>query len=100
MLATVSKPELTQVAAGSTLKIFKVTGKRGMQMPEHKSTAEAVIIVQKGSATLRIESVERRLEARKPFIIPEGKLHSLSLDDDFEAVVIMPVSSQIEFSRT
>jgi quercetin dioxygenase-like cupin family protein len=97
MEVIVNKPELTQLTSGSALKIFKVTGKLGMDMPEHNSTEEAVIIIQKGSASLLIESIEYRLKTGNPFIIPKGKLHSLHLNDDFEAMVIMPVSSQIEF---
>jgi quercetin dioxygenase-like cupin family protein len=41
-------PKMTRLDLGNTFKVLQVTGSAGMNMPEHVSTKEAVIIIQKG----------------------------------------------------
>lgn len=98
-METINRPELTEISSGNALKIFKAIGEAGMQMPEHFSTEEAVIVIQKGSAVLRIDGTDHPLKQADVFCIPEGKVHSLHLIEDFEAIVIMPLMSKILFKK-
>lgn len=98
-METTNRPELTEISSGNALKIFKATGKAGMEMPEHYSTEEAVIVIQKGSAVLSIDGLDHLLKQADVFSIPEGKVHSLHLEEDFKAIVIMPLTSKIQFKK-
>ncbi|HET8839360.1 MAG TPA: cupin [Flavobacteriaceae bacterium] len=91
------KPIMTPLKVSKNFKTFSVTGKRGMEMPEHFSTKEAVVTVQEGSALLKIGGEEKLLEKNGTYIIPEKESHSLSLLADFKAVAIMATDSEIEF---
>lgn len=93
-------PELLPVATGDTLKIFEVTGTSGMEMPVHYSTEEAVVSVKQGSSKLQFEDDAVILNVGDTYLIPAGKLHSLTLLDDFRALVVMPVESDIKFSSS
>lgn len=90
-------PTLELLKKGVLNKILQVTGVAGMHMPDHYSTEEAVVIVRKGSALLTMKDKEYMLQRDEPFIIPAGERHSLYLKEDFQAIVIMPVKSTIEF---
>lgn len=90
-------PDLALLKQGAFFKVLWVNGKAGMTMPEHHSTLEAVIMVQKGSAVLKLEGKEYLLQKDEPFIIPAGKIHSLQLEEDFHATVIMALDSEIRF---
>lgn len=92
-----NRPEMTPLKVGSTFKVFQVTGSFGMSMPEHISTKEAVVIVQRGSAILKMKGVDHLLKLNDSFIVPAGVQHELQLTDDFQAVVIMEVDSEIKF---
>ena len=92
-----NKPEMKPLNAGDAFKVLRVTGKSGMVMPLHRSTKEAVIIVQKGAAVLSIRGKEFRLEKGDNFIIPAQESHQLRLEADFEAIAIMTLDSNIEF---
>lgn len=67
-------------------------------MPEHISTEEAVVIIQKGSAILKIDGNVRKLKKDEICIIPGGKPHTLSITDEFQAIIVMALSSKIEFT--
>ena len=96
-MKTINKPELVTLATGASIKVLKVTGQSGMQMPLHYGTEEAVFIVQEGSALLNIDEKEHLLQAGDSFIIPARQNHNLSLKKNFKALVIMPLNSNIEF---
>jgi quercetin dioxygenase-like cupin family protein len=98
-MEALNKPELVLLKTGSGLKVLKVTGRSGMQMPLHYSTKEAVLIVQEGSALLRIDEKEHLLDAGDSFIIPARQIHNLSLKSAFKALVIMSLDSNIEFVK-
>lgn len=66
-------------------------------MPEHISTKEAVVMVQEGSALLKIDGNEEALEKGGVYIIPAKKPHSLQLLTDFTAIGLMQLESEIEF---
>lgn len=98
-MKTINKPELVTLATGASIKVLKVTGQSGLQMPLHYSTKEAVLIVQGGSALLNIDEKEHLLQAGDSFIIPARQNHNLSLKKNFKALVIMPLDSNIEFVK-
>lgn len=93
----IEKPEMSPLKVGSEFKTFTVSGKKGMKMPQHISTQEAVVIVQEGSALLKIDGEEQTLEKDGVYIIPAKKPHSLSLLADFKAIGLMALEAEIEF---
>ncbi len=97
MEAIRERPSLKPLQTGREFQTFVVTGKAGMQMPPHISTKEAVVIVRKGEAILKMDDHEHKLTAGEVFIIPGSKIHSLSLNRDFNAIVLMARDSRIEF---
>lgn len=96
-METSNKPGLVSLKTGASFKVLKVTGQSGMQMPLHYSTKEAVLIVQEGSALLKVDQKGQLLQAGDSFIIPARQNHNLSLKSNFKALVIMPLDSNIEF---
>jgi quercetin dioxygenase-like cupin family protein len=78
-------------------KALKVEGGAGTKMPPHHSTREAVIVVQKGEALLRMPDGEHPLKAGDCFIVPAKKEHTLTIIKDFTAIVIMAIESEINF---
>lgn len=90
-------PQMTILQSGESLKVLQVTGREGMSMPEHFSTMEAVIIIQKGSAILKMKGNEYLLLQNQSFIIPGGENHTLSIKEQFQATVIMGNDSEIKF---
>ncbi|HQQ94985.1 MAG TPA: cupin domain-containing protein [Bacteroidia bacterium] len=96
-MKTSNYPKMTQLKTGNLYKVLEVTGISGMNMPEHISTKEAVIIVQKGTAILKMIGNEHVLKLNKSLIIPAGEKHALQITEDFQAVVIMECDSEIKF---
>lgn len=96
-MKTLNKPEMTPLKVGDYFKVLQVTGDLGMTMPEHCSTKEAVIIVQKGKAILKLKEIEHTLGIHETFIIPAGENHELQITENFRAVVIMETDSEINF---
>jgi quercetin dioxygenase-like cupin family protein len=92
-----NKPELTHLALGDTFKVLQVAGSKGMKMPPHHSTQEAVLVVQKGEALLQMPDGEHLLKAGDCFIVPAKKEHNLIIIKDLKAFAIMAVASEINF---
>ncbi|GAB1450251.1 hypothetical protein MASR2M47_03070 [Draconibacterium sp.] len=92
-------PKLETLKTGDSFKVYMVTGKKGMEMPLHYSTYEAVVIVQEGTGLLSIDGQEHLLETGSSFIIPAGRNHSLVLKSDFKSLVVMALDSKIEFVK-
>jgi quercetin dioxygenase-like cupin family protein len=92
-----NNPKMIQLELGNTFKVLQVNGSGGMNMPEHISTKEAVIIVQKGTAIIKIKGIDHELKLNESFIVPAGEKHELQLIEDFQAVVIMESDSEIKF---
>ena len=65
-----NQPQLEVLSSGATLKILQVTGLAGMSMPKHHSTGEAMIIVQKGTATLKMQDPEQIVKKLLEFDYP------------------------------
>ena len=92
-----NNPKMIRLELGNTFKVLQVTGSAGMNMPEHVSTKEAVIIIQKGQAILKLKGIDHVLELNKSFVVPAGQKHELQITEDFQAVVIMEIESEIKF---
>lgn len=95
----VNLPKLITLQSGESFKVLEVTGREGMQMPLHYSTKEAVIMVQEGSALLKIDDQEHLLKAGGTFVIPALKNHTLTINTAFNAKVVMELDSKIEFAK-
>jgi quercetin dioxygenase-like cupin family protein len=92
-----NSPQMVILNIGKSFKVLQITGSKGMSMPQHLSTREAVVIVQKGTATLSISGNDLSLKEHESMIIPAGEKHSLQINEDFQAHVIMETDSQIMF---
>jgi quercetin dioxygenase-like cupin family protein len=97
-METKEKPSMTPITTGEEFKALAVTGKKGMEMPLHKATGEAVIIVRKGAVKLNIDKSEKALNKGDVHIIPARRPHSVKILEDFEAIVLMAVKSDIVFN--
>ena len=98
-METLNKPELNLLHEGSSLKTLQVSALGGMFMPLHHATKETVIVVQQGSAILKMAKTEHVLKEGTSFIIPALVEHSLEIKTDFKAIAIMAVDSDIEFKK-
>lgn len=96
-METINKPQLEALKAGKDLKVLRVTGKAGDLMPVHYTTKEGVIVVKQGKAILQMGNSRSILKPNDVFLVPENVSHSLSIEEDFEAVVTLFVNSTIEF---
>lgn len=93
-------PQMTILQTGKSFKVLQVTGSEGMTMPQHISTKEAVVTVQKGSAMLKINGNEHLLTQHQSFVIPAGEPHSLTIKENFQAVAVMATDSEIKFVQS
>lgn len=92
-------PTLKVLSCGQTMKILEVTGMRGMTMPLHYCTGEAVVVVEKGKSVLHIAQSDHPMGVGDSFVIPCDVPHQLELLDDFKAKVIMPLMAEIKFGE-
>ncbi len=92
-----NKPEMTPLKKGEMFKILDITAKTGMEMPIHHSTKEAVVVVLRGEAILKMQDKQHTLFQGSTFIIPQMVEHSLKITADFHAIAIMENASIIEF---
>ncbi|AEM71670.1 Cupin 2 conserved barrel domain protein [Allomuricauda ruestringensis DSM 13258] len=96
-METMKRPELQVMVKGKTYKVLEVVGLPGMVMPHHHSTGEAVVMVKKGEALLKMCDGEHKLGKDSVFIIPAKKEHTLTVLKEFKAVVTMAVNAEIQF---
>ena len=92
-----NKPQMIPLDKGEIFKTLNITAKAGMEMPLHHSTKEAVIVVLKGEAILKMPDGEHKLSQDTIIIIPAMVEHSLKINSDFHAIAIMENTSAIEF---
>jgi len=92
-------PKMSQLKTGNQFKVLEVTGTSGMIMPEHISTKEAVITVQKGSAVLKMKGIDHELNLNTSFLVPAGEKHELKILENFQAIVIMEIDSEVKFTN-
>ncbi|HNP18778.1 MAG TPA: cupin domain-containing protein [Fulvivirga sp.] len=95
----IESPTMENVAYGKTFKVLNIVGTVGMHMPEHHATHEAVILVKQGKAIVTMTGEKYLIQKGEVFIIPAGEQHTLAVLEAFEANVIMPVASTIEFEN-
>lgn len=93
------RPEMKSLLNGAYFKTLDITARAGMEMPLHHSTQEAVIVVLKGNAILKMPNKEHSLAEGKTFIIPPMVAHSLKIKTDFHAIAIMENTSAIAFEE-
>jgi quercetin dioxygenase-like cupin family protein len=98
-MEVIQSPQIEIIQEAASLKIIRVKGESGMHMPDHHSTREAVVIGQKGSATLFMEGKEYKINEGSSTIIPAGVNHSLTTHQGFLALVIMDIKSTIIFEN-
>ncbi len=91
------KPEMLVSEIGQQFKLFKVTGLKGMEMPSHISTEEAVVVVLRGEGILKLAGRGIYLKTNDSVIIPAKEPHSLEITEDFQSIVIMETDSEIKF---
>ena len=96
-METQTKPQMSILKSGKEYKILIVTGVKDSQMPSHYSTKEAIIILLKGEALLKMGGIDVRLLPGEFTIIPAAEPHTLFIKEDFEANVIMALDSEIKF---
>lgn len=92
-----SSPQMVILDIGTSFKVLQITGSKGMSMPQHFSTKEAVITILKGTATLSMSGNNYSLKEHESMIIPAGEKHSLQINEAFQAHVIMESDSQVKF---
>lgn len=91
-METTNKPNIALLQKGEAFKVIKITGVAGMALPEHHSTQEVLVTVQKGSASLTMNGNEHLLTAGEVIIIPASLKHDLVLKDEFEGLLIVSVA--------
>ena len=72
-------------------------GLAGMVIPFQRSTKEAAIAVLEGLALLQLPDTDHFLRKGSTFIVPAGIQHSLNIIEDFKAIAVMTVDSEITF---
>ena len=98
-MKTINSPQLNLLETGSSLKTLQVSAMAGMNMPLHHATQETVIVVQEGTALLKMLASDHLLEKGVSIIIPALVDHSLEIKTDFKAIAITSVDSFIEFQK-
>jgi quercetin dioxygenase-like cupin family protein len=93
----IQKPQMTPLNKGKAIKTLQVNAKAGMAMPPHYTTKEAAIVVQEGEALLEMAGEHYVLKQGAPFILPAEADHSLKIKEDFQAIVLMALDSEICF---
>jgi quercetin dioxygenase-like cupin family protein len=98
-MKTQTMPNMIVFQTGEQFKVLKVTGTKGMEMPSHLSTKEAVVIILKGEAVLKLTNKEINLKKNESVIIPVKEPHILMITKDLEANIIMEIDSEIKFKN-
>src|SRR5690606_9931105 len=96
---TLNKPELSLLHTGSSLKTLQVSALAGMVMPLHHATKETVIVVQEGTATLKMPTVEHVLERSVAIIIQDVVNHCFGIQTEFKDNHIMAADSDNECQK-
>ncbi|MCG2462532.1 cupin [Flavobacteriaceae bacterium F89] len=90
-------PQLKILDMGDSFQTLQMNGQAGMVIPFQRSTEEAAIAVLEGLALLQLPDTDHFLKKGSTFIVPAGIPHSLNIIEDFKAIAVMNVDSEIQF---
>ena len=89
--------EMKQLYSGNDYKVMEVTLNDGESMPLHKASADAFIIVKKGSGKIIFSDNEVNLQQGSTLLIAANKEHRLQVNEAFNACVILGHDAAIKF---
>lgn len=90
-------PKLTYLDMGVSFQTLQIQGLTGMVIPFQLSTKEVAIAVLEGLAILQLPDTDHFLRKGSTFIVPAGEQHSLSIIEDFKAIAVIGIDSEIQF---
>ena len=90
-------PELTYLDMGESFQTLQIHGLAGTVIPLQHTTKEAAIAVLDGLALLQLPDTDHFLRKGSTFIVPAGVQHSLNIIEDFKAIAVMTIDSEIQF---
>lgn len=91
--------EIKKVFEGNSFKIMNVTLNKGENIPKHKATSIAFIIVKKGNGKIIFDDKEIELKQDSTQLIPANENHTLEVMEDFSASIVFPIEGEIEFIK-
>ena len=94
-----AKPQLNPLTTGGQLKVLEVTAEAGAVMPPHYCTSDAVITVLQGRAQLDLGDRKEELDTGSSFLIPVGRVHILSVRENFRSTVTLSRDAKIKFAE-
>lgn len=96
MTANENQIELELLGDSGELKLFQATAQSNAILANHISTGDAVIIVEEGSGVLIMSGKEEQLQKGDFAIIHKNRQHSLKVQLDFRAKIVMSNNANIE----
>ena len=89
--------EMKQLFSNSHYKVLEVSLNNGESMLLHKATSDAFIIVKKGAGKIIFVDREIQLMQGATQLIPANEQHQLTINDDFNACIILASQAEIKF---
>ncbi|MBF9254141.1 cupin domain-containing protein [Pontibacter sp. 172403-2] len=90
--------EMKEVHANPAYKVLEVTLDSGEKMPQHYASSDAFLIVTKGKAKVQLPDREEVLEPGTRLHISASLPHSLQVEEEVKAFVVLAADAQIEFT--
>jgi quercetin dioxygenase-like cupin family protein len=90
-------PKLKLLDMGESFQTIQMHGLAGMVIPFQRNTKETAITVLEGLALLQLPDTDHFLRKGSSFLVPAGIPHSLNIIEDFKAITVMTVDSEIQF---
>lgn len=90
--------EMKKLFSNAHYKIMEVTLDTGEEMPLHKATSDAFIIVREGAGTITFTDHKVDLQQGSSQLVPAHKEHTLHINENFKACIIMAPEAEIKFS--
>ncbi|MHC2993538.1 hypothetical protein OB13_18855 [Pontibacter sp. HJ8] len=89
--------EMKEIHANASYKVLTVSLAKGEEMPRHYATSDACLVIREGKGMLKLQEREVVLEAGATLVIPANEPHSLQIQENFAATVILAAGAQINF---
>lgn len=89
--------ELKALFEGDQFTTFHVQIAAGDQIPHHKATQDAYLVIVRGLARLKFEQSEIVLQQGSGTFIPPQFPHTLEVLEDLEAYLFLAAGGTIEF---